>query len=174
MPGGLPETRVEVSKSTGELLTPTDAIVQAEYAYTDGSVALDGEPIARDEALGLTLYLVDGPLVSTTSVTGVYNDQWSGPEVIYRRVRCQGGTLTVTLDSDPGLFDAPQSVTVTAGARTATVRVTPQGSTEHSVPLTPRNGVCTVRFAVFPTRVPGNGDDRELGVHFRAFDYEAP
>jgi hypothetical protein len=174
MPGGLPETQVEVSKSTGELLTPTDAIVQAEYAYTDGSVALDGEPIARDEALGLTLYLVDGPLVSTTSVTGVYNDQWSGPEVTYRRVRCQGGMLTVTLDSDPGLFDAPQSVTVTAGARTATVRVTPQGSTEHSVPLTPRNGVCTVRFAVFPTRVPGNGDDRELGVHFRAFEYEAP
>jgi hypothetical protein len=31
-----------------------------------------------------------------------------------------------------------------------------------------------VRFTVTPTKVPGGGDDRELGTHFRAFEYEAP
>ena len=42
------------------------------------------------------------------------------------------------------------------------------------VPLVPEDGVCRVRFTVSPTKVPGNGDDRELGVHFRSFDYREP
>jgi hypothetical protein len=173
MPGGFPETPVFVDEESGALVQPNDAIAQAEYAYTDGSVALDGEPVAHDEQLGLTLYRVDGPLISTTSVTGVYNDQWSGPVVTYRRVRCEGGTLTVTLDGDPGLFSQPQTVTA-HGARQVHVRIETVGSTELLVPLAPRDAVCTVRFTISPTKVPGNGDDRELGVHFRAFDYTAP
>jgi hypothetical protein len=174
MPGGLPETPVTVDEQSGEIRRDDGSVVRAGYAFTDGSVALDGEPVARDGQLGLTLYRVGGPLISTTSVTGVYNDQWSGPEVTYRRVRCGGGTLRVTLDSDPGLFDAPQLVTATVGARTVRAPVTPQGPTELTIPLTPRAGVCAVRFAITPTKVAGNGDDRELGVHFRAFDYRAP
>ena len=43
-------------------------------------------------------------------MNGVYDDQWSGPEVTYRRLRCDGGTLSVALDSDPGLFDEPQTI----------------------------------------------------------------
>jgi hypothetical protein len=38
----------------------------------------------------------------------------------------------------------------------------------------PDGGVCTVRFEVSPTKVPGDGDERELGVHFNGFDYRAP
>ena len=125
MPGGLPETPVFVDEKTGVLVKPNDGAVQAEYAYTDGSVALDGEPIASDPALGLTLYRTNGPLVSTTTVTGVYNDQWSGAEVDYRRVRCKGGSLTVVLESDPGLFDEPQTVTATTGARRVVGTVVP-------------------------------------------------
>ncbi len=170
MPGGFPETAVTVDEGSGEVRNGDDAI-KAEYAYTDGSVALDGEPVARDERLGLTLYRTNGPLISTTSVEGVYNDQWSGPEVTYRRVRCEGGTLTVALDSDPGLFDEPQTVTATSGGNRAFIRVEPAEATRMTVPLASENGVCTARFTVSPTKVPGNGDDRELGVHFRAFEY---
>jgi hypothetical protein len=174
MPGGLPETIVAVDEQTGEIRREDGSVVSAGYAFTDGSVALDGEPVARDERLGLTLYRTNGPLISTTSVEGVYNDQWSGPVVEYRRVRCQGGVLTVVLDGDPGLFGVPQTVTASGGARGVVARVSPVGTTRLPVPLRPVGGVCTVRFTVAPTAVPGNGDDRELGVHFRAFEYAAP
>ncbi|MBA2332560.1 MAG: hypothetical protein H0V94_07220, partial [Actinobacteria bacterium] len=174
MDGGFPETAVSVDESTGEVRGEDGTVVRAAYAFTDGSVALDGEPVARDERLGLTLYRTDGPLISTTSVTGVYNDQWSGPEVTYRRVRCEGGTLTATLDSDPGLFAVPQTVTATSGDNRAFIRVEPVEATQLRVPLGSENGVCSVRFQVSPTKVPGGGDTRELGVHFRAFEYVAP
>ena len=42
------------------------------------------------------------------------------------------------------------------------------------VPLQPRRGICSVRFLVSPTVIPGPQDMRELGTHFRAFDYVAP
>lgn len=168
MPGGLPETVVTTDEQTGEIRREDGSVVRAEYAVADGSVALDGTPIARDEWLGLTLYRTNGTLISTTTVTGVYDDQWSGPEVTYRRVRCQGGTLTVTLEGDPGLFDEPQ--TVRSGTHVAVVP--PKERVELTVPLDSRNGVCTARFTT-ATRAPA-GDDRELGIHFRAFEYRAP
>jgi hypothetical protein len=156
--------------------------VRARYALTDGSVALEGDPVARDPRLPLTLYRTNGPLISTTSVTGVYNDQWSGPEVTYRRLRCRGGTLTVTLEGDPGLFDEAQQVRATTSAsrgateqsRLAWIQVPPGKQAKLRIPLLPEDGVCTVTFAVSPTKVPGPGDERVLGTHFRAFEYEAP
>ncbi|MGZ8782813.1 MAG: glycosyltransferase family 39 protein [Gaiellaceae bacterium] len=174
MDGGLPETPVSVDEATGRFVQPNDANVQADYALTDGSIALAGTPVARDERLGLTVYRTDGPLISTTSVTGVYNDQWSGPEVEYRRVRCEGGTLTVMLEGDPGLFDKPQRVTATSGSRRAVAEVPPNATTRLLVPLSPVDGVCTVSFEVTPTKSPGGGDTRELGTHFRAFEYLEP
>lgn len=170
MPGGLPETIVTVDEQTGEIRRGDGSVVRADYAFTDGSVALDGTALARDERLGLTVYRTGGELISTTSVEGVYNDQWSGPEVTYRRVRCDGGSLIVTMDGDPGLFDEPQTVTARSGDAVSTAHVQPRGSTRMTVPLAPVDGVCTVRFTVSPTKVPGGGDDRELGVHFRAFE----
>jgi hypothetical protein len=182
MGGGLPETPVTIDEATGEVRRADGTVVRAAYALTDGSVALEGEPVARDERLGLTVYRVDGPLISLTSVTGVYNDQWSGPEVTYRRLRCRGGTLTVTLESDPGLFDKAQQVRATTSGRggattkskIAWVRVPPGERVALPIRLLPENGVCTVLFTVSPTKVPGGGDTRELGIHFRAFDYDAP
>lgn len=171
MPGGLPETPVTVDEETGNLERADGSTVDAAYVLVDGSVDVEGEAVEQDALRGLTLYRVDGPLISTTSVTGVYTDQWSGPEVVYRRVRCSGGTLTVTLDSDPSLFDRPQTVTGSSAGRTSTVRVPPIGAVRLRVDLTSIAGVCTARFEVTPTKRPP-GDDRELGTHFRAFEYK--
>ena len=94
MAGGLPETAVRVDPETGEIRRVADgSVVEEGYVLTDGTVALDGDAVAADELLGITVYGVGGPLVSTTSVTGVDNDFWSGPTATYRRVRCRGGTL---------------------------------------------------------------------------------
>jgi hypothetical protein len=38
------------------------------------------------------------------------------------------------------------------------------------VPLHPVDSVCTARFDVARTAVPGHGDPRRLGAHF-SFDY---
>jgi hypothetical protein len=171
VPGSLPETRVEVDPVTGRFDPP----VRARYVVVDGSIAPDGQVLARDDGLGLALWKLDGELISTTSVTGLYpNDTWSGPEVTYRRLRCQGGTLTVTVDSDPSLFDEPQTVVALSGERRVVAKVAPREAEKLVVPLEPANGVCTVRFTVSPTKVPGPGDRRELGAHFRAFDYREP
>ena len=180
VPGNLPETPVTVDEETGAVRSAAGP-VRVDHVLTDGSIAPEGVPVARDERLGLTLYRVGGPLISTTSVEGVYDDQWSGPEVTYRRVRCRGGTLTVTLESDPSLFRAPQQVTATVSdrrgarqlSRVAFVRLEPDERGELEVELLPVDGVCTVRFQIAPTKTPP-ADGRELGIHFRSFSYEAP
>jgi hypothetical protein len=170
MPGGFPETPVTVDEETGELRRADGSTVEAAWVLTDGSVAVDGEPVKHDSLRGLTLYRVHGPVISTTSVDGVYNDQWSGPEVTYRRVRCRGGTLTVTLESDPSLFDAPQRVSAESGGERVSVDVDPHQTKRLAVRLVPEDGVCTARFTIAPTKTPP-ADGRELGTHFRAFDY---
>ncbi len=175
MDGGLPETAVTVDDGTGEVRRTDDgSVVRARYALTDGSVSLDGEPVAVDRRLGLTVYRTNGALISTTRVTGVYNDQWSGPEVGYERMRCRGGTLRVTVEGDPGLSEKPQTVVATSGSRRVVATVPARELVTFVVPLEPRAGVCNVRFTVSPTKIPGPEDMRELGTHFRAFEYHAP
>jgi len=171
VPGALPETRVEIDPETGRFDPP----VRARYAVVDGSIAPAGTVLARDEGWGLALWeLEGGELLSTTSVEGLYpNDTWSGPEVTWRRLRCEGGTLTVALASDPSLFDDEQVVTALSGADT--VRSARFGPTEQVtlvVPLVPQDGTCRVRFRVARTAVPPD-DPRRLGAHF-SFDYRAP
>ena len=174
MDGGLPETAVTVDEETGEVRRADGSVVRERYVLTDGSVALDGRPVAEDRRLGIKVYRTNGPLVSTTRVTGVYPDQWSGPEVEYVRMRCRGGTLRVTLEGDPSLSERPQTVVAVGGAQRVVARVPPQELATMFVPLQPRHGICSVRFLVSPTVVPGPQDMRELGTHFRAFDYVAP
>ena len=177
MPGGLPETAVRVDPETGEIRRVADgSIVEEGYVLTDGTVALDGDPVAADERLGIVVYGVGGPLVSTTSVTGVDNDFWSGPEASYRRVRCRGGTLEVTLGSDPGTFTEEQTVLATDADGNALSSITfmPRETVKLRVPLRPENDVCTVHFRISPTAVPGGGDPRELGARFLTFDYQRP
>jgi hypothetical protein len=141
-------------------LTPGTRVQYALAADAAGKV------IARDPAIGMTLYRVDGPLVVPTHVTGLYpNDTWSGARVTYTRRPCNGGTLAVTLGSDPGLFSKPQLVL--AGARRILV---PAAATKTvTLPLIPKAGACTIHFAVPHTKVPGHGDTRRLGVHFYSF-----
>jgi hypothetical protein len=125
----------------------------------------------------LAVWKLDGgELISTTSVQGLYpNDTWSGPEVRWRRLRCDGGRLRVALSSDPSLFRRDQVVTAFSGVdEIADVRVPPAEQVTLNVPLQPRGGICEVRFKVGRTVVPKGNDPRRLGVHFNGFDYRAP
>jgi hypothetical protein len=174
MDGGLPETAVTVDDATGEIRREDGSAVRERYVLTDGSVGLDGRKVAEDRRLNVAVYRTSGALLSTTRVSGVYPDQWSGPEVEFVQRRCRGGTLRVTLEGDPGLSAEPRTVVAVGGAERVTARVPPDELVTMFVPLRPRQGVCTVRFLVSPTVVPGPHDPRELGTHFREFDYERP
>ncbi len=174
MDGGLPETAVTVDKDTGEVKRADGSVVRERYVLTDGSLGLEGRPVAEDRRLGLTVFRTSGPLMSLTRITGVYPDQWSGPEVEYVQRQCRGGTLRVTFEGDPGLSEEPRRVVAVGGAERVVATVPPSGPETMFVPLRSRNGVCAVRFLVSPTVVPGPDDPRELGTHFRAFDYVEP
>ncbi len=178
LPGNLPETSVTIDDETGALLVDGRSL-EAEFALSDGSFPLEGEVVAQDPGTGMTVYRTDGPLRLAARVEGIYpNDNWSGPEVTYTLLRCDGGTLTVMLTSDPNLFAVPQTVTASIGGRdVSSVMVRPTDSDVLlRVPLSSEDGRCVVRFAVSPTAVPaevtGSDDTRELGVHFTSFRYQ--
>ena len=173
-PGGLAESEVVIDPKTGEIRTRDSRRVQARYVLTEDQITPDGVPIARDAGIGITLWRVAVPLVATaTTIEGRYpNDTWSGRTVTWTRERCRGGTLTVGLSSDPNLFDEYQVVTATVGGTVASrARINPSGTAQLPVRLRPENGTCRVVFRVAKTKVPGGGDDRELGAHFNTFGY---
>ena len=178
-PGNLAETEATVSED-GEVLLADGSPLEADFLLTDATIAPDAEAVARDPALGLTLWRLDGPLVSIPiEITGLYpNDTWSGPTVTWERGRCSGGTLTVGTFSDPSLFSEPQTITARVGDRVADrVRLNPTGNAYLTVPLEPEDGSCRVVFEVTPTAVPAevtdgaSADERELGAHFFDFAY---
>ena len=191
-PGGINETpvsRVETPRSRagpeGTFFQPNDATVNAPYALLDGSVTPDGVVVARDAGTGMTLWRLTGPLSSRATVTGIYADTWSGRRVRWRLVRCESGTLTVTVHSDPSLFTRPQTVVASPSSRgdarsveVSARLVRPTGErVTFGLPVAAENGVCSVEFDVTPTAnpsevIPGSTDDRELGLHFDAFAYE--
>ncbi len=176
-PGNLPETEVRVDPADGVLRLADGSPLTDRYLVTDASLELDGRALARDVPLGLTLWRVAGPTArkAEVTVTGLHpNDTWSGPKVEYERRRCSAGSLQVALHSDASLFHVPQTVTASVDGRTlGRVRFQAPDDATLRVPLSPgEDGVCRVTFHVSPTSVPGNGDDRRLGVHFDAFNYE--
>jgi hypothetical protein len=163
IPGGLPSTAVTIDPRTG-LVRAGGKLVRHRYALVDASLELNGKVVASDPPLGISLYRLNGPLRSMTTVTGLYpNDTWSGPRVVYTRHVCDGGVVRAKLLGDPTLFIAPQRVT----ANGRTYRVIPGRQTTLTVPL---EG-CRAVFTVSPTRVPGHGDPRPLGIHFLGFRY---
>ena len=173
-PGGLAETEVAIDEATGEIRTADGRRVDARYVLTEDVISPDGVVVARDPGLGVTLWRVSGPLVATaTRIEGLYpGDTWSGRTVTWTRERCRGGTLTVSLTSDPQLFDADQVVTASvAGEVVGRARIAPTGTARLRVEPKPGRGTCRVVFRVARTKVPGGGDDRELGAHFNTFDY---
>jgi hypothetical protein len=151
--------------------------VRAGYVVTDGSVTPDGDVLALD-GLGTTVWRLGGPLVSTTTVRGLYpNDTWSRGTVTWSRRRCRGGSVAVGLSSDPSLFADPQTVTAYVdGREVARTRLRPNRTATLQVPLPEGRRTCVVRFRVSPTAVPaevleGSSDRRVLGAHFNAFAY---
>lgn len=182
-PGGINETSVTRSRRSGRLLS-NDGPVRAHYALLDGSVTPDGEVVARDDGTGMALWRLSGPLSSRASIRGLYPDTWSGPRVRWRLLRCKPGTLTVTVHSDPSLFVEDQALGYDLpgserSASAAATRIPATGErTSVDLRVEPRDGICTVNFGVLPTAnpsevIPGSTDDRELGLHFDAFAYEA-
>ena len=192
-PGGIGE--IPVSRTTeeqaaagfpssleGAVYLPNDGAVDAPYALLDGSVIPDGEAVTRNETVGTALWRLTGPLSQRAAITGLYPDTWSGPRVRWTLLRCEGGTLTATVHSDPSLFTGPQRLNAEArrsnGTTVAWTRVPPTGE-RVSIPVRvdPESGTCTVDFAIDPTAnpsevIPGSTDDRELGLHFDAFLWE--
>ncbi len=186
-PGGIGEVRVSVDPDDGIVRRGDGSPVTARWALLDGSVTPNGVAIARDYGLGTTLWLLDGPLASTTKVEGLYpGDTWSGPDVTYTKRSCTLGTLAVPLSSDPSLFpDGSQTVTAVSKGVVDGKAVERQTGVEFSsdetptlrVGLVPDGDTCVVRFTVAPTAVPadvipGNVDRRELGAHFNGFTVE--
>lgn len=181
-PGNLPERTITAEGADGVLRLVDGVPLRDRYLVTDASLELDGEAVARDVALGITLWRIAGDVVrrAEVTVTGIYpDDTWSGPEVRYTRERCSAGTLEVVMHSDATLFPGPQTVVATAAGReVARVRFQAPADARLRVPLEPLAGTCTIDFVVTPTAVPKdviggeNVDTRRLGVHFDAFNYE--
>ncbi len=166
LPGDLPSTRVSVT-GDGDLRDPRGDRVFAEYALTDRSVVLTGAPRAENAGAGLTLWRIGRPLQSASRVTGLYpNDTWSGPVVVYRQLGCTGGGVRVTVLGDASLFRRRQRVRSGSSVHD----VAPGAPVTFTVPLHD----CEARFVVTPTKIPGNGDSRRLGIRFLRFDYVPP
>jgi hypothetical protein len=181
-PGGIGETAVTADPGDGTFRTATGETIDTPYALLDGSISPDGDIVARDLPLGITLWRLRGPLSSTTSLTGIYPiDTWSERNVRWTRRHCPGGELEVGLHSDPNLVgDELTDVLASVGGRpVARIAVPPSGTVRLRVPLTAVDGTCVVDFLVTPTRIPanrieGSTDTRELGVHFDSFVYDRP
>jgi Dolichyl-phosphate-mannose-protein mannosyltransferase len=178
-PGGEGEMPVKIDPDDGVLRLSSGSPLEAEYLLADGSITPDGEVVARDDLLGTTLWRIGGRVVSTTTITGLYeNDTWSRGTVTWMRRRCRGGELAVALSSDPSLFETRQTVTATiAGREVARVRLSPNEQSTLRVPLPGGRETCVARFRVSPTAVPaevlpGSRDRRVLGAHFNQFVYE--
>ncbi len=181
LPGDLDETRLRVDRRTGYLLGPDGRPVRSTYVLTDGSLALQGTPVAEDAKKGMTVYRTSGPVRQISRVEGIWpQDTWSRRTVTYTRLACSGGTLTVQLLSDVNLFSTDNRVVAySGGARIGAVTVPPTGVVVFRVPLRARAGQCTVVFRVarvaIPAEVtPGASDTRALGVHFVSFRYSPP
>jgi hypothetical protein len=176
--GDLPETPLTVDRRTG-IMSANGRPVRSRYVLADSSVELDGSVVAKDERKGMFLYRLSGPLRQTSYVTGLYpQDTWSGPTAEYTRLDCRGGSVTVRLQSDPGLFTKAQTVVASVGGReVGRVKVVPTATRLLTAPLERDNRTCKVTFMVTPTAVPAivtkgeNPDPRELGIHFTQFRY---
>ena len=156
--------------------TSDGRLFRSHYLLADSAIIPDGLAVARDPELGMTVWRLRGPLIQTTSTTGIQADSWSGARVSWTRRRCRGGTLRVLLYSDPNFY-VPTTVVATARGRHVTAHVARFGLTELRVPLPARTATCVVRFRISPVRIPKivthgkNPDPRPLGTHFGVFDY---
>jgi glycosyltransferase involved in cell wall biosynthesis len=179
LPGGMRSTAVAVEQSTGVLRGKDGKPIAERYVLASDGVQLRGTIVARDRAKRLALYRVLVPARTTTTIAGIYpeaTNPWSNAHPVWTRYDCTGGSLTVVVQSDAVLFRGiTQQVRVTGttppasfGVASTAIQVT------KTFPLTPQNGVCRVAFSISPSRIPGHGDPRRLGLHFAKIRYLAP
>jgi hypothetical protein len=175
---GLVSHHVTIDPDTG-VMSADGRPIRSRYVLADGSVALAGKVIARDDRKGMFLYRVNGPLRQASRVEGLYpQDTWSGRQVTYTRLGCRGGSVAVQVASDPSLFTRPQTLTASvAGRQVARTQVPPDRTITLRVPLRPQGPKCVAVFDISPVVVPAvatrgqNPDPRELGLHFNSFSY---
>lgn len=171
VPGALAQEPLRHDEETGLLHDPGGRTVRTPYVLVDESLPLVGRTVARDRQKGMAVVAATGSLRLAYTVSGTYEDGWSGATATYRGYECAGGRLAVTVESDTRLFREPQTIVARVGGRVAARgRIARVGETTVVVPVEPdAAGRCIVRFAVSPTAVPGGGDPRRLGTHFRRF-----
>ena len=158
---------------------PDGEVVRASYVLTDATVDIGGRMVAQDARKGIVLSRIGGPLRQVARVEGLYpQDTWSGPTVTYTRLGCRGGSVVVSLQSDPSLFTKPTRVVASVrGRKVGRVTVAPTAMRLLTVPLQPLGSTCTATFRVSPTLTPAvvtkgqNPDTRRLGIHFTRFTY---
>jgi hypothetical protein len=177
MPASLPETAVEID-GQGAVRDRAGNPIVAPFVLTDSSVNLDGTIVAEDRPRHMVVLKTNGPLRATQQTLGVTDDGWSTGEFSFIRYRCDGGSVSTIVESDPVLH--PEVVTVTPvvnDAVQAAVSVPPSGEVLIRTALVSVDGACSIRYLVSPTAVPavvfGAPDTRSLGVQVRRITYQA-
>lgn len=171
---GLPQTQLAPDAHTGVLRDAAGNRPSPQYVLSDDTMLVRGQVVARDAAVGLTLYRPRTPIALFAQTSGIYPDTWSGRQVVYSIYDCNGGTLAVDLLGDPGIIPHPQTIVATLGTTgrvLARTTAQPGRRVRFSVPLVAEKQVCGVTFTVSPTSVPaqtiGTPDTRELGIRFQ-------
>ncbi len=175
MPAALPETIVDIG-ADGFVRDRGGNQIVAPYVLIDTSVGLAGEIVAADEPRQMAVVRTEGPLRVSERVEGVMGDGWTGGEFAYTRYACVGGSVAITLASDPVLHPNPVTVTpLIDGVPQQPVAVGPMGEVVVTTQLAPVDGACRVGYRVEPTAVPalvyGSPDTRALGVLVRGVAY---
>jgi hypothetical protein len=176
---GPSEPNLTVQASTGLLRDPAGKNVHVQYVLAEPTARISGTRIAADDARAMVLYRVDGLLRTSTAITGWLGDTWTQPTVTWLRRGCVRGVLRVPVRSDPTLFaGVVQRIAVSGTTTPFVVRLPSTATTTIVVPLTPRGGICHLRFEITPSRRPidypalNNPDPRTLGVLISGFEYK--
>ena len=168
---GAGESGLTVQQATGRLLDAHGDPVHVSYVLADPSLQIVGAKVAEDPDRGLAVYRVNGVLRTSTVISGWYDDTWTAPRFSWTRRDCTGGLLRVPVHTNPQLFAGVTQRIAVSGATTPFTASLPSTATRTiDVRLRPRRHVCTVRFAVTPSRKPA-GDPRTLGVLVTGFEY---
>ena len=174
--GALPDTVVNV-QADGFVVDRSENPVSSSYVVADAFTAVQGEVMARDVEYGMVLYRTEGQVRVLGTVEGVYGDGWSGADITYTRLACDGGTISLEASENASIHPTPVTVTPYVGdtALPATQVSADVGSVQVPAQVTPVDGVCQVRFHVDPVITPaeaiGTSDTRPLGVIVRGFSF---
>jgi 4-amino-4-deoxy-L-arabinose transferase-like glycosyltransferase len=164
-PGELPETAVRVD---AEGVVRDDGPVSARYALSDEFAVTVGPKLGA--AGPLTLRQLPGELQLRTFIEGLHQfSPWSGRHVTYTRWDCRGGSVAVTMASDPAIFLSPKTVVVRLAGSTTRVTVRPDQPVATRFRLVPAGDVCRLAFTITPApalTMPAGTPPRPFGLQF--------